>query len=163
MKRSKIIFYTGKMGVGKSTHSKQLSLTSKAIYLSEDDMLSTLYPEEIHSIKDYVNYSSRIKIFVKELVYKLTSNGLDVVLDFPGNTVEQRAWLKELITFCNSNHKLIYLKANDEYCLQHIMKRSVEEPKRYKFDSKEMYQKITKYFEEPSIEEGFNIEIIECK
>jgi shikimate kinase len=66
-KRSNIIFFTGKMGVGKTTYSKQLSNQLNAIYISEDEILSSFYPDEINSIHDYVTYSSRIKTIYKRI------------------------------------------------------------------------------------------------
>jgi shikimate kinase len=159
-KRSNIIFFIGKMGVGKTTYSKQLSNQLNAIYISEDEILSSFYPDEINSIHDYVTYSSRIKPYIKELIYRLTSIGMNIVMDFPGNTLKQREWFKEIIDFCKSDHKLIYLKADDETCLNQIMNRRKEHPERHKFDNEELYYIVTSYFQKPTIEEGFNLEII---
>ena len=39
-----LIFF-GKMGAGKSTKSKEVSITKNAVLLSEDEWLSILYPE----------------------------------------------------------------------------------------------------------------------
>jgi len=157
---NKIVFYTGKMGVGKTTHALSLSKKLNAVYLSEDEMLSSLYPNEIKTLQDYVSFSLRLKPFVKELVYKLIKSGNDVVMDFPGNTLRQREWFIELVKHCECDHKLLYLKADDELCLRQIEKRKNEQPERYRFDNKEMFYKVTSFFEEPLDNEELIVEII---
>lgn len=161
MKKGTLVFFTGKMGAGKTTLARTLSNKPNSIYLSEDDILSTCYPNDIRNIDDYVLYSKRIKPFITHLVTSLTSNGLTVVLDFPGNTRKQRAWFKELIQICDADSKLIYLKVDDEICIQQLGKRSKEEPERHRFDTEEMFHRITTFFQEPTTDEGFHIEIIE--
>ncbi len=160
---SKIIFFTGKMGAGKTTLAKEMSNNKSSFYLSEDDILSSLFPNEIQSLDDYVEYSKKIKPLVKNLVYDLLAKGLTVVMDFPGNTVRQRTWFKELLSFCNVDHELIYIKATNELCLTQIKKRRNEHPKRHQFDTKELFQKVTSYFQEPHKDEGFHIRVIERK
>jgi len=161
MNKSKLIFFSGKMGAGKTTYAKKISNESQTIYLSEDEILSSFYPNEINNIEDYVIYSKRIKPFVTNLVKKLTENDLSVIMDFPGNTIQQREWFKMLIETCQVDGKLIYLKVADEICIHQIKKRRQEEPERHQFDNEEMFHKITKYFQEPSDKEGLRLEIIE--
>ena len=160
MSKGKIIFFSGKMGAGKTTYAKKLSSESNTIYLSEDEILSSFYPDEINNIEDYVLYSKRIKPYIMKLVKKLTENDLCVIMDFPGNTIKQREWFKMLIETCQVDSKLIYLKVDDEICVRQIKKRRQEEPERYQFDNEKMFYRITKYFQEPSDEEGLNLEII---
>mgnify|MGYP003836198285 FL=1 len=160
MSKGNLVFFCGKMGAGKTTYAKELSNEPHTFYLSEDEILSSFYPNEIHNIKDYVLYSNRIKPYIMHLVKKLTKNALTVIMDFPGNTVKQREWFKMLIETCQVDGKLIYLKVADEICLSQIKKRRQEEPDRHQFDHKEMFYQMTKYFQEPSEEEGLKIEII---
>ncbi len=44
-----LYFFYGKMGAGKSTKSKQLAIEKHAVLLSEDEWLSSLYPNQITS------------------------------------------------------------------------------------------------------------------
>lgn len=161
MSQGKLVFFSGKMGSGKTTLAKKLSNTSDSIYLSEDDMLSTLYPNEIHDINDYKTYSIRIKPFVLTLVKQLIDSGLTVVMDFPANTLKQRAWFKNIINETGVQSSLIYVKASDELCIKHILKRRKEAPHRHRFDNEEMFYKISAYFEPPTEKEGFQIDVVE--
>ena len=161
MSKSKLVFFSGKMGAGKTTLAKSLSKEPKTIYLSEDEILSSLYPNRIKNIKDYVLYSNRIKPFIMNLVKTLTKNELSVIMDFPGNTVRQREWFKTLIDVCVVDSKLIYLKVADEICIHQILKRREEEPERHQWDNEETFYKISEHFQEPAEAEGFNLEIIE--
>jgi predicted kinase len=60
-----LIFFCGKMGVGKSTKAMEMAREIGAILLSEDDWLSRIYPEEINNFNDYLKYSSRLKPLIK--------------------------------------------------------------------------------------------------
>jgi hypothetical protein len=42
-----------------------------------------------------------------------------------------------------------------------IAQRCIERPERAKFDTEEVFQQVTSFFEEPSAEEGLNIKPIE--
>jgi adenylate kinase family enzyme len=163
-KKGKLIFFSGKMGAGKSTMSKEISLEEGTILISEDEWLSNMYPEEIKNFDDYVKYSIRIKPLLKRYIVKLLNNGLVVILDFPGNTKRQRSWFKSIIEENDDfKHELIYLKVSNELCLRHIEMRRSSNPERNSFDTKETFEHVTSFFEEPSDEEGFNIKIITKK
>lgn len=49
----------GKIGAGKSTLTKRLAAAPMTVLISEDDWLSRLYPNEIHTIADYVGNAGR--------------------------------------------------------------------------------------------------------
>lgn len=160
MSLGKLYFLCGKMGSGKTTYSNTLKNDKNAIRLSEDDMLSILYPNQVNSIEDYLKYSSRMKPVVENLVSDIVLKGVSVVLDFPGNTRRQRTWFKKMIEELNCDHELLYLDVTDEVCLSQIEKRRISSPQRRHFDTPEVFEKITKYFESPDAEEGFNIVVI---
>jgi adenylate kinase family enzyme len=160
MGEGRLVFFSGKMGAGKTTYAKKLSREPNTIYLSEDEILSFFYPDEVKNIEDYVLYSNRIKPYIMNLVKSLTENGLVVIMDFPGNTVKQREWFKNVIDVCKVDSKLIYLKTSDEICIHHVLMRRQEEPTRHRWDNEKMFYRVTKYFQEPTDAEGFNLEII---
>ncbi len=54
-----LYFFCGKMGAGKSTKSKQLAKEKNAVLLSEDEWLSSLYPNQITSFEDYLKLSAQ--------------------------------------------------------------------------------------------------------
>lgn len=155
-----LVLLTGKMGAGKSTRSKQISRDRNAVLISEDEWLSTLYPNHITSFGDYLNYSSVLKPLVKAHAVNILKTGTDVVLDFPANTVNQRKWFKELISEAGAPHELVYLNVSNDICLKQIAKRSIEQPERALFDTEEMFNEVTRYFQEPNPNEGFNIKVV---
>ena len=155
-----LLSFCGKMGAGKTTYAKNLATELNAILISEDEWLAALYPEEIKTLGDYLKYSSRLKPLLQEHVRQLLHSGISVVMDFPGNTKKQRAWFQE-ITSGQIPHKMIYLKAEDQLCLQRIAQRREAVPQRSHFDTEQVFYQISSYFQEPSDVEGFHLEIIE--
>jgi shikimate kinase len=152
-----LTFFCGKMGAGKSTKSKAVSLEKNAVLLSEDEWLSSHYPGQINSFDDYLKFSMIIKPFVKAHVQQIISTGTNVVMDFPANTVRQRAWFKQLCAEAACDHELIFLDVSNAQCLSQIATRRTEQPERAQFDSEEVFNHITRFFEAPSASEGLNI------
>jgi len=160
MDQGKLIFFCGKMGAGKSTRSKAMAKEPKRVLLSEDEWLASLYPDQINTFEEYIEYSSKIKPLIRALVIDILQTGSDVIMDFPANTKRQRQWFKELALEAKANHKLIYLKISNETCLKQIAKRRIEQPKRAKFDTPEVFHAVTQYFEEPIESEALTIQLI---
>ena len=152
-----LVLLCGKMGAGKSTKSNELAKERNAVLLSEDVWLESLYPDKIRSVEEYVKYSNMIKPLVKSLAQDMLRNGSNVVMDFPANTISQRSWLKSIFSEIGAAHELIYLDVPNEVCLKQIAKRRIEQPERAATDTEEMFIQITRYFVEPSPEEGFNL------
>ncbi len=153
----RLTFFCGNMGSGKSTKSCQIAKKRNAVLLSEDEWLESLYPNKVHSLKDYIEYSNKLKPLVKSLVQNILKTGADVVMDFPANTTLQREWFKNIFSEIDSPHELIYLDVSNEICLKQIRKRRLEHPERASTDTEAMFEQVTKYFMEPSSDEGFNI------
>lgn len=157
VKKGTLIFFSGKMGAGKSTKSKEIALERNAILLSEDEWLASIYPNQISSVEDYIKYSGLLKPQIKKLVQSILSVGTDVVMDFPGNTLSQREWFRGIFSEINAPHELIYIDASNELCLKQIEKRRIEQPDRAGTDTVEMFEAITQYFVEPTLDEGYSI------
>jgi predicted kinase len=152
----KLIFFCGKMGAGKSTRSKSLAVENNAVLLSEDDWLSVHFPKQIKTFDDYLKLSHQIKPFIKSLVQNILSTGSNVVMDFPANTVAQRRWFKQLCLEIGCEHELIFVDLSDEQCLSQIAKRCIEQPERAEFDTEEVFNHVTQFFEAPTNAEGLN-------
>ena len=152
-----LIFFFGKMGGGKSTKSKEISIQNNAVLLSKDEQLSILYPEQISSFDDYIKYSAQLRPLIKSHVQKILLTGTNVVLDFPANTLMQRTWFKKIASEINAKHQLIYLDVDDQTCINQIAKRRLEQPERAVFDTEKMFHHVTKYFEPPAEGEQLNI------
>lgn len=156
-KKGTLTFFCGKMGAGKSTKSKALTIEKNAVLLSEDDWLAAHYPDQIHTFEDYLKFSTIIKPFVKSHVQQIINTGTHVVMDFPANTSRQRSWFKQLCTEIGCEHEMIFLDVSDEQCLSQIARRRVEQPERSQFDNEAVFNHVTAFFEIPSESEGINI------
>jgi predicted kinase len=160
LKTGTLVLLSGKMGAGKSTTSKQLARERNAVLISEDEWLSKLYPDQISTFDDYIQYSSLLKPLVKDHVMNILKTGTDVVMDFPANTIRQRNWFRELITEADAPNELIYLDVNNDICLKQIEQRRMESPERAAFDTEAMFHEVTQYFQAPDESEGFNIRVV---
>ncbi|MBO1256256.1 ATP-binding protein [Alteromonas sp. 5E99-2] len=160
MTKGKLTFFCGKMGVGKSTKAMELKKEEGGVLISEDEWLSALYPNKILSINDYVEYSSLLKPQIKKLVQAILTEGTNVIMDFPANTVAQRNWFRSVFTEIDAQHNLVYIDLPNEVCLSQIEKRRREQPERAATDTPIMFEQVTKYFVAPSLDEGFNITIV---
>lgn len=159
--KGELIFFCGKMGAGKSTTASAMAKEQFAVLLCEDEWLESLYPNKIKSLDDYIKYSNLIKPQIKKLVQSILITGVDVVMDFPANTVSQREWFRVIFSEVDTPHTLVFIDLPNEVCLQQISKRRIEQPEREATDTAEMFEALTKYFVAPKISEGFNIVHIE--
>ncbi len=160
MEPGTLIFFCGKMGAGKSTLSRQIAQQRNAVLISEDEWLATLYPDQIHTFADYIHHASLLKPLIRNHVVNLLKTGVDVVMDFPANTLKQRAWFKSIIDEANTGHELIYLDTSNAVCLEQIAQRRVENPDRARFDTEAVFEEVTRYFQEPEAGEGFDIQVV---
>lgn len=153
----KLIFFCGKMAAGKSTLARDLAAQENAVLLVQDDLLDALFPGEITDIQAFVKHSSRLKNALTPCLCTILSKGISVVLDFPGNTREQRAWFRELIERANVEHELHFVDASDALCKSQLRERSKELPVGAPWSSDEDFEAITAYFQPPSEDEKFNV------
>ncbi|MEL6115361.1 ATP-binding protein [Photobacterium sp. SP02] len=151
-------FMCGKMAAGKSTLAAQIAKTHQAVLLIEDEWLSTLYPQEVRSLADYIQYSERLKKTLQPHVQDLLAKGISVVLDFPANTVLQRQWFTGLIAATGVDHCLHYVDKPDEVCKAQLKIRSQGLPAGSPFTTDEAFDAITRFFEPPQSSEGFIIQ-----
>jgi len=161
MKRGEFVFFCGKMGAGKSTQARKVSIERNAVLLSEYEWLESIYPKKIRSLDDYIKYSNLLKPQMKRLTQSILITGVDVVMDFPANTLSQRNWFRQIFSEINAPHNLFYLDVSNEICLKQIAKRNIEQPERAATDTKEMFEMVTNFFVAPSPEEGFNVKEVE--
>lgn len=160
MSKGVLTFFCGKMGAGKSTKSLLVAEERNAVLLSEDEWLESIFPNKVRSLESYLEYSSQLKPQIKQLVQSILNTGTDVVMDFPANTLSQRDWFRTIFSEIKAPHNLIYIKLSNEDCLKQIKKRRIEQPERAATDTPEVFEQITKYFVEPSPNEGFNVTLM---
>lgn len=153
----KLFFFCGKMAAGKSTLAREIAQRENAVLIVQDEWFEQLFPGEITGIPGFVKYSSRLRSALKGHISALLSQGLSVVLDFPGNTKTQREWFRALFESAIAEHELHYVDVPDEVCKRQLRERSKHLPEDSAFTSEAEFDAITKYFQEPSDDEGFNI------
>jgi predicted kinase len=146
----------GKIASGKSTLAGKLASQPQTVLINEDQWLSTLYPEEMNSIADYVNFSGRLRTVMGQHVDALLRAGLCVVLDFPANTVDFRQWMRGIFENAEAAHELHFLDVADDVCKQRLRQRN--ESGQHEFaPTDEDFDLISGYFVPPSAAENFNI------
>jgi predicted kinase len=123
----------------------------------QDEFLDALFPGEITDLPGFVKCSSRLRSALAPHVCALLSKGISVVLDFPGNTKEQRAWFREIIERAKVEHELHFVDASDALCKGQLADRSKSLPPVAPWTSEAEFEAITAYFQLPSEDEHFNV------
>jgi predicted kinase len=156
MKRGKLHLVCGKIAAGKSTLCGELAAEPGTVTISQDKWLSLLYPDEMKTVEDFIACSARLRGPMGEHVVDLLRAGLSVVLDFPANTINLRAWMKGIAEAAGAEHVLHYLDLPDEVCRERLRRRNAEGGHEYAA-SDEDYDAIASYFQAPGEEEGLNL------
>jgi predicted kinase len=157
MQRGKLFCFCGKMAAGKSTLAREIAQRENAVLLVQDEFLSKLFAEEIVDIPSYVKYSSRLNEALTPHICALLTSGISVVLDFPGNTRTQRAWLRALMESANVEHELHYVDTPDALCKRQLRQRNQGLSAGTAFTSEAEFEAITKYFQAPAADENFKV------
>jgi predicted kinase len=153
----KLLFLCGKMAAGKSTLARELAARENAMLFVQDEWSETLFPIAIVNVATYLEYSGRINKMVAPIVIELLSRGVSVVLDFPGNTRNQRAWFREIIERAGAAHELHLLDTPDAICKAQLKARSAHLPPGTPWTSEADFELISSHFRAPAEDEGFNI------
>ena len=155
--QAKLYFMCGKMAAGKSTYARQLARDQNAVLLVQDDFVAALFPGEIQDIPSFVKYSGRLKNALSSHICDLLSRGISIVLDFPGNTRNQRQWFRELVERASVEHELHYIEASDDLCKRQLRQRSEALPTGSAWTTDAEFELITAYFQPPADDEQFNV------
>ena len=156
-RKGKLLFLCGKMAAGKSTLSKVLAEREDAVLLVLDEFLDQLFPGEIVDIAAFVTYSTRIRDALAPHICSLLSRGTSVVLDFPGNTRNQRIWFRQLCQQAGAEHELHFIDASDDVCKRQLRERSKGLPPGTRWTTDAEFDSVTAYFEPPAPDEHFNV------
>ena len=154
--RATLHLLVGKICSGKSTLAAELENIPNTIVITEDEWLFALYGNDMHSVSDYIEYSARLRKIMKTHLISLLQSGLSVVLDFPANTLELRAWMRGIYGAADCGHQLHYLVSSDEDCKKRLHKRNAEGDHPFSATD-EQFNLINSFFVPPSTEEKFDI------
>lgn len=152
-----LFFLCGKMAAGKSTLAKELAARHNAMLFVQDEWLDTLYPNAVVNVAAYLEYSGRINTMLAPYLVDLLSRGISLVIDFPGNTRNQRAWFRQIIDQAGAAHELHYLDTPDAICKAQLRARSAHLPPGTKWTTEEDFDLISSHFRAPADDERFNV------
>ncbi|WP_420549118.1 AAA family ATPase [Curvivirga sp.] len=156
---TRLFILCGKIAAGKTTLSHKLAKDQSAILISQDQWMSTLYPDEVQDLKDYVKYSNRLDAVIGPHVKSLLTQSISVVMDFPANTLEQRAWLKGLADEAGVVHQLYFLDVSDDVCKERLRERNASGEHPYDV-SEAIFDQFNKYFVAPTADENLNVIVL---
>jgi predicted kinase len=150
---NKLYLVCGKIAAGKSRLCGKLGQETGAVVLSEDAWLGTLFGAEMATVADYGLYSKRLRAVIGPHVVALLQTGVSVVMDFPANTFEQRAWLKELSDQAGVAHELHFLDVAEDVCKERLVQRNAKGEHPFVV-TEEQFDLVSGYFRRPSEDEG---------
>ena len=145
----------GKIAAGKSTLCAGLA-SAGPILIAQDHWMSRLYKEELSTVADYVRLVARLRDAMGPHIVDVLRAGLSVVLDWPANTIETRAWMRGIFERADADHRLHYLDVPEDQCLVRLERRNAKGLHEYQ-TSPAVFHEITRYFQPPRQEEGFNV------
>lgn len=146
----------GKVASGKSTFANALAAEPGVILLQEDFWLAGLFADELDTLADYVRCSRRLRQTMTPHINTLLQQGLSVVLDFQANTVESRQWMMDLIKTAGCEHQFHYFDVPDEICKARLNLRNASGKHEFSVSADE-FDRISRHFQPPSEDEGFNV------
>jgi len=152
-----LFFLCGKMAAGKSTLARRLAARENAMLFEQDHWVETLFPNMIVNVATYIEYSGRINRLIAPIVVDVLKRGTSVVMDFPGNTVSQRAWFRSIIDQAGAQHELHFVDTPDDVCKAQLKARSAHLPPGTKWTTEEDFELISSHFRAPLPDEGFNV------
>jgi predicted kinase len=148
----------GNIAAGKTTLARKLAAQHGAVLLCEDEWLVRL-EAEIATFDDFRRHARRLRAAFGPHVIGLLRLGIPVVLDFPANTPNDRAWIRSLFEAANAAHELHVIEAPEEVCRARLRARNETKPEGlyYGFVPEETFEPVTKLMVPPAQAEGFNI------
>jgi predicted kinase len=153
-----LYFICGKIASGKTTLARQLAAEHGAAIICEDEWLVRL-EAKIESFDDFVIHARRLRAAVTPHVVQLLRLGTSVVLDFPANTPNDRAWLRSLFEAAQAHHELHVIDAPDDLCRTRLRSRNESKPEGlyWGYVPEAIFDPVTRLLVPPDKAEGFNV------
>lgn len=148
--------FCGMMASGKSTLAASLASADGTVLIAEDQWLSTLFGPEMSTAQDYLRFASRLRSRMAPHVVSLLDAGVSVVLDFPANTAETRAWMRGILDQTGAAHQLHVLAVPDDLCLARLRQRNADGSHPFA-PTEAQFRRFSAHYSEPTAEEGFDI------
>lgn len=148
--------FFGKIASGKSTLASRLAEAGGTVLISEDHFLSSLYPGEISTVRDYARCAERLRTAIGPHIVQLLADGTSVVLDFQANTKDARAWMRGLFEEAGAQHMLHHLQLAEEVCLKRLHERNASGRHDYHVSDAD-FRTFNSYIVPPTSDEAFEI------
>jgi len=146
----------GKIATGKSSLAARHAEAPLTVIVSEDKWTFPLFGAEIRTVEDYVRCSARLSAAMGPHLIDLLKAGVSVVLDFPANTLANRAWMRRIFEEAGVAHRLHWLDVPDDICRARLRGRNAAG--KHEFAATDaQFDLITSHFVPPAPEEGFEI------
>jgi predicted kinase len=146
----------GKIAAGTSSLAAQLGAAPLTVVVSEDEWTAPLFGAEMATVADYVRCSARLRAAMGPHLADLLKAGMSVVLDFPANTIANRAWMKGIAEAAGVAHRLHWLDVPDEVCRARMHARNAAGAHEFA-PTDAHFDLITSYFVPPTAAEGLEI------
>ncbi|MEA2998860.1 MAG: hypothetical protein QOK17_693 [Sphingomonadales bacterium] len=152
--RGNLHLVCGKIAAGKSTLCARLAARPATLLISEDFWTKRLFAEELRDVADYARISAKLRSAMGPHVIDLLQAGVEVVLDFPGNTRATRAFWKEAAEAAGAQLVLHWIDVPDEVCRARLHRRNADGVHEFAGVTDEQFDLITSRFEPPRPDEG---------
>ena len=146
----------GKIAAGKSSLAAKLGAAPLTVIVSEDKWTAPLFGSEMATVEDYVRCSAKLRAAMGPHLVDLLKAGVSVVLDFPANTLANRAWMKQLAEAAGVPHQLHFLDVPDDICRARMHARNAAGEHEFA-PTDAHFDLITSYFVPPTAAEGLEI------
>lgn len=150
----KVILICGKICSGKSTYAKKLCKESRAVLLSVDEIMLSIFGQHCGDMHD--EYASRTQKFLFEKSVELCESGIDVILDWGFWTKESRDSAIAFYKARNIECEFHFIEICDKTWLSYLKKRNesvVSEETLAYFVDENLAAKFASRFEMPKREE----------
>ena len=150
----KVILICGKICCGKSTYAEKLRLENKAVVLSVDEIMLSMFGQ--HCGDKHDEYAEKTKKYLFHKSLELIESGIDVILDWGFWQKEKRDAVKEFYRSRNIECELHYIDVRDKTWKARLNKRNnavlIGETDAY-FVDENLAAKFESCFEMPDKEE----------
>ena len=117
-----VYLISGRTGAGKTTIAKQMQLDLKALRVSHDELLRTVYGDQINE-SDFKVYCERINSLVWKHVEQALLCEVDVILEGWG-TRDLRDQARTQLNRLGANYEFIYVECARDIRFQRVMRRN---------------------------------------
>ena len=121
---AKVILVCGKICCGKSTYAEQLCSEKKAVLLSVDEIMLSLFG--LYAGDKHDEYVDRTKKYLLDKSLEIIKTGVNVILDWGFWKKDERAFVKEFYSAKEIEYEFHYIDISDEVWRARLDKRNKE-------------------------------------